>query len=148
LLRTERRITEAGLAQVGSGLLPVGTVLLSSRAPIGYLAISEIPIAINQGFIAMVCDTNIPPLYVWFWAEQNMGRIKGRANGTTFQEISKSNFRPIPVDVPPKPLLERFIAAAEPLHRRIVANAEESVNLAQIRDSLMQRLLAGEVGHG
>lgn len=55
LLDTERCITEAGLAQISSGLLPAGTVLMSSRAPVGYLAISEIPVAINQGFIAMVC---------------------------------------------------------------------------------------------
>jgi len=54
LLETERRVTEAGLRQISSGLLPVGTVLLSSRAPIGYLAIAQIPVAINQGFIAMV----------------------------------------------------------------------------------------------
>ena len=53
LLDTERRITDAGLSQIGSGLLPKGTVLLSSRAPIGYLAVAEIPVAINQGFIAM-----------------------------------------------------------------------------------------------
>jgi type I restriction enzyme S subunit len=53
LLDTDRRITDAGLSQIGSGLLPEGTVLLSSRAPIGYLAIAEVPVAINQGFIAM-----------------------------------------------------------------------------------------------
>jgi len=53
LLQTERTITDAGLAQVASGLLPRGTVMLSSRAPIGYLAITEVPVAINQGFIAM-----------------------------------------------------------------------------------------------
>jgi type I restriction enzyme, S subunit len=54
LLETERRIADAGLAQVSSGLLPEGTVLLSSRAPIGYLAIAEVPVAINQGFIAVL----------------------------------------------------------------------------------------------
>jgi len=53
LLDTERKITDAGLAQIGSGLLPNGTVLLSSRAPIGYLAIAEVPVAVNQGFVAM-----------------------------------------------------------------------------------------------
>src|SRR5262245_25404806 len=56
LLSTERTISEAGLAKISSGLLPVGTVLLSSRAPVGYVAIAEVPTAINQGFIAIVCD--------------------------------------------------------------------------------------------
>ena len=54
LLESERKITDAGLAQIGSGMLPRGSVLLSSRAPIGYLAITEIPVAINQGFIGML----------------------------------------------------------------------------------------------
>ena len=54
LLKTERRITDAGLSKIGSGLLPPGTVLLSSRAPIGYLAVAETPVAINQGFLEVV----------------------------------------------------------------------------------------------
>src|SRR5581483_6014370 len=54
LLDTERRITQAGIEQIGSRVYPEGTVLLSSRAPIGYLAISEVPVAVNQGMIAMV----------------------------------------------------------------------------------------------
>ncbi len=56
LFDTERKITTEGLSQISSGLLPIGTVLLSSRAPIGYLAITDIPVAINQGYIAIICD--------------------------------------------------------------------------------------------
>jgi len=65
---TERKITEKGLAQIGSGLLPVGTVLLSSRAPIGYLAISDIPVAINQGYIAIVCDKLASNYFMYLWS--------------------------------------------------------------------------------
>ena len=68
LLDTERRITDAGLSQIGSGLLPKGTVLLSSRAPIGYLAIAEIPVAINQGFIAMTPKTGASNIFLLLWA--------------------------------------------------------------------------------
>ena len=71
LLNTERYLTDKGLAKVSSGQLPVGTVLMSSRAPIGYLAISEIPVSINQGIIAMVWDKQLPNLYVLFWAQEN-----------------------------------------------------------------------------
>ena len=60
LLETDRRITDAGVQRISSGLLPVGTVLLSSRAPIGYLAITEVPTAVNQGFIAMICRKRLP----------------------------------------------------------------------------------------
>ena len=145
LLNTERKITELGLEQIGSGLLPVGTVLLSSRAPIGYMAIAEVPVAVNQGFIAMICSGSLPNHYVRLWTKQNMEAIKGRANGTTFMEISKSNFRTLPVLVPPQSLLDEFQRQVEPLHRRVVSNLEESRTLAELRDALLPKLLSGEL---
>jgi type I restriction enzyme S subunit len=74
-----------------------------------------------------------------------MEAIKGRANGTTFLEISKANFRPIPVTVPPQPLLEAFQKQAEALHRRVVSNLRESRTLAHLRDTLLPKLLSGEI---
>lgn len=145
LLRTARSINDAGLARISSGLLPVGTVLLSSRAPIGYLVSAELPVAINQGFIGMVCDQQLPSLYVLWWTEANMPSILARANGTTFQEISKANFRPLPVLIPPPTVLDRFIAIAQPLHQQVVANERQSQTLAELRDSLLPRLLSGEL---
>jgi type I restriction enzyme S subunit len=145
LLDTERRITDAGLQEISSGLLPVGTVLLSSRAPIGYLVIAEVPVAVNQGFIAMICDKLLPNYYVWLWVSQNMEAIKARANGTTFMEISKSNFRPLPVVVPPPPVLDEFKRQVAPLHQRIVSNLQESRTLATLRDALLPKLLSGEL---
>ena len=145
LLNTERKITELGLEQIGSGLLPVGTVLLSSRAPIGYMAIAEVPVAVNQGFIAMICNGTLPNHYVRLWTKQNMEAIKGRANGTTFMEISKSNFRTLPVLVPPQTLLDEFQQQIEPLHRRVVSNLEESRTLAELRDALLPKLLSGKL---
>jgi type I restriction enzyme, S subunit len=145
LLDTERRITEAGLQEISSNLLPVGTVLLSSRAPIGYLVIAEVPVAVNQGFIAMVCDKSLPNYYILLWTRENMEVIKGRANGTTFMEISKSNFRPLPVVVPPPSVLGVFKKQVEPLYRRIVSNLRESRTLAGLRDALLPKLLSGEL---
>ncbi|MGO9585603.1 MAG: restriction endonuclease subunit S [Limisphaerales bacterium] len=145
LLETERKITDAGIQQISSGLLTVGTVLLSSRAPIGYLVIAEVPVAINQGFIAMICDGSLPNHYVRLWTKTNMDAIEGRANGTTFMEISKGNFRSLPVIVPPKPLLDDFQKQVEPLHRRVVSNLKESRTLAALRDALLPKLLSGEL---
>lgn len=145
LLDTDRRITDAGLRQISSGLLPVGTVLLSSRAPIGYLAISEAPVAINQGFIAMVCDKELPNYYVRLWANANMDAIEANANGTTFMEISKKNFRLLPILVPSKTILDEFMHKVEPVHRRVVSNLRESRTLAGLRDALLPKLLSGEL---
>jgi type I restriction enzyme S subunit len=145
LLETERKITDEGLKQIGSGLLNVGTVLLSSRAPIGYLAITNVPTAINQGFIAMICDKELNNQYVLRWAEANMDLIKGRANGTTFMEVSKSAFRPIRVVVPTLNILSVFSKMVEALHLRMVGNLNEINTLCQVRDSLLPRLLSGTI---
>ncbi|WP_053087241.1 restriction endonuclease subunit S [Cardiobacterium hominis] len=145
LLGTDRKITDAGLARISSGLLPVGTVLLSSRAPIGYLAIAEVPTAINQGFIAMKCDGILPNTFVLQWCKENMDAIIGNANGSTFQEISKSNFRPIPVVVPPKPVLESYQEISGGLYRQTADNERQSRTLAQLRDTLLPKLISGEL---
>ncbi len=145
LLDTDRKITDAGIAKISSGLLPVGTVLLSSRAPIGYLAIAEVPTAINQGFIAMKCDGALPNVFVLPWCRESMDAIVGNANGSTFQEISKSNFRPLRVVVPSAAVLESFKKSAGSLYRQMVENERASRSLAQIRDTLLPRLISGEL---
>ena len=145
LLQTSRKITDEGLARIGSGLLPRGTVLLSSRAPIGYLVISDIPVAINQGFIGMICRGRISPAYIYLWTATNLHSILEYANGSTFQEISKGNFRPLSIVVPPDDLRTIFDAHTEPLFERIVGNERESRALAGLRDALLPKLISGEI---
>lgn len=145
LLETSRTISAAGLAKISSGLLPVGALLLSSRAPIGYLAIAEVPVAINQGFIGMICDKRVSNVFSWLWTLENMDAILAKANGSTFQEISKGNFRPLPVVIPSEPVLLAFDAIAKPLYERIAKNERESRTLAQTRDLLLPRLMSGEL---
>jgi type I restriction enzyme S subunit len=145
LFGTERRITQAGLDQISSGLLPGGTVLLSSRAPIGYLAITEVPTSINQGFIALVCRARLSNVFAWLWCSLNMDTVLQHANGSTFLEISKRSFRPLPVVVPSPPVLRAFDVCAKPLHARIAANERENLTLAQMRDLLLPKLMSGEI---
>lgn len=145
LLNTDRRITDPGVSKISSGLLPVGTVLLSSRAPIGYLAIAEVPTAVNQGFIAMVCCKRLPNVFVLFWCHENLDYIKGISGGSTFAEISKKAFRPIPVIVPSESILATYEGLVRPLYDRIVSNVKESDSLAQTRDLLLPKLMSGEI---
>ncbi len=145
LLRTARRITDEGLSKISSGLLPRGTFLLSSRAPVGYTAITAIPVAVNQGYIAVPPGGRLPSSYLYFWAHFNMGTIKARAGGTTFQEISKRDFRPIPLVVPPVDLVHVYDSAVQPLFRRMEGNERESGTLAAMRDTLLPKLLSGEI---
>ena len=145
LLETERKITDAGVKKISSGLLPIGTVLLSSRAPIGYLAIAEVPTAANQGFIAMVCKKRLPNVYVLFWCSENLDYIRGISGGSTFAEISKKAFRPIPVTVPSEQVLAAYEDVFRPLYGRIVVNTKELESLARTRDLLLPKLISGSI---
>lgn len=145
LLYTERKVSEAGLAKITSGLLPVGTLLMSSRAPIGYLSLSQIPVAINQGYIAMLPGGRLPPTYLYFWCQQNMDAIKGRANGSTFMEISKKAFRPIPAIEPSTAVVRAFVDVADILFSRLVENEKQAQTLATQRDTLLPRLISGQL---
>jgi len=146
LFETGRRISSSGLAKITSGLLPAGTVLLSSRAPIGYLAIAQEPVAINQGFIALRPTADHGSAYLYLWCKANMEAILANANGSTFQEISKKNFRPITSAAPADPaILRAFGEIAQPLIDRIVSAARENRTLAETRDYLLPRLMSGQV---
>ena len=148
LLDTDRKITDAGVKNITSGLLPIGTVLLSSRAPIGYLAIAEVPTAVNQGFIALVCKKRLPNVYVLFWCYENLDYIKGISGGSTFAEISKKAFRPVPVTIPSEEVLTAYENIVRTLYDRIVVNTKESASLAQTRDLLLPKLMSGKIRVG
>jgi type I restriction enzyme S subunit len=145
LLGTERKLSSAGLKKIGSGLLPVGSLLMSSRAPIGYLAMTQIPMAINQGYIAIPPGGKLSPLFMLFWCQSNMDNIKGRANGSTFMEISKKAFRPIPALVPGQLVLVAFESLTAHLFARLVENEKQAQSLACLRDTLLPRLISGQL---
>ena len=145
LVDTDRKITEAGLKKISSGLLPVDTVLMSSRAPVGYLAIAKVPVAVNQGYIAMKCNNVLTPEYVVQWCNHNMDDIKQRASGTTFAEISKKSFKPISVIVPSLDVLNAYSLNIGKLYSKIEKTIYENRSLVEIRDSLLPRLLSGEL---
>lgn len=145
LLGSARKITDSGLAQISSGLLPRGTVLLSSRAPIGYLAIAEVPVAINQGFIAMKARPGVSNLFLLRWTRAFHEQILARANGSTFLEVSKANFRPILTVWPGAAIMEAFDRLSRPLYRRVAENERECMTLSELRDSLLPKLVSGEL---
>ena len=103
------------------------------------------PLAINQGYIALLPGGLLPPLYMLFWCQVNMETIKGRANGSTFMEISKKAYRPIPALVPPPDLVSAFINIAEVMFTRLVENEKQAQTLATLRDTLLPRLISGQL---
>lgn len=145
LLNTGKKITELGLSKISSGLLPIGTVLLSSRAPVGYLAVTVEPTAINQGFIALKPKDNISNFYLFNWCSENLEEIKNRASGTTFAEISKKSFRPISAIRPSDELMSHLHCLVSPIYEKLLINDKESQVLASLRDTLLPKLISGEL---
>jgi type I restriction enzyme S subunit len=145
LTDTERKITRLGLNAIGSRTYPKGTLLMSSRAPIGYLAITDVDTAVNQGVIAMVCHQTVSSFFMINWCSYHLEQIENRANGTTFREISKSNFRSMPILIPPESPLSAYRSFVESLYSKIGANQKESSTLANLRDSLLPKLMSGKL---
>ncbi|MBN2535385.1 MAG: restriction endonuclease subunit S [Spirochaetales bacterium] len=142
---TERKITKKGLTQISSGLLPIGSVLLSSRAPIGYLAITDIPIAINQGYIGIICNKKVSNQFMFLWCRQNMDVIKNAGNGSVFPEISKSIFKSLDFQLPPPELLQKFDIEVKPIFSKVKNNQIQIRTLEKLRDTLLPKLMSGEV---
>jgi type I restriction enzyme S subunit len=145
LLNTNRKITELGLKKVSSGLLPIDTVLMSSRAPVGYLALAKVPVAINQGYIALKCEKTLTPEFAIQWADSIMDEIKQRAGGTTFAEISKKSFREIPLFVPDQNAIKRYSENVRDLYNQKTSQLKNIETLTKLRDTLLPKLLSGEL---
>lgn len=145
LFDTERKITKRGLEQIGSGLLPANSLLMSSRAPVGALAFSEIPVAINQGYAGIVCNKGYSREFIYLWLKSNMDYVQSHANGSTFQEISKSTFRELDITIPSSDALTEFQKIIGPLFAKIRTNSVQIKTLEKLRDTLLPKLMSGEV---
>lgn len=145
MLDTERKITGLGLKKITSGLLPVDTVLMSSRAPIGYLAMAKIPVAVNQGYIAITTTKRLSQEYILYWLNSSMDEIKGIAGGTTFAEISKKTFKGISMVIPNTQVIENYTVTIKRYLNKVTLNAKERGALENIRNTLLPKLISGEL---
>lgn len=108
---TPRKITQEGLDSCAAELLPVGSVLFSSRAPIGHTAINTIPLATNQGFKSFVPYPNrLDALYLYYWLRANRSMLEALGNGATFKEVSKAVISRVRLPLPPLPEQRRIAA--------------------------------------
>ncbi len=142
---TERKITEKGLSVINSGLLPKGTLLMSSRAPVGVLAFAEVELAINQGYIAILDNKGYSKEFIYLWLKTNMDSVHSFSNGSTFMEISKSAFKSLPLTIPPINLANLFQLEIKPLFDKIKYNQTQISTLSKLRNILLPRLMSGEV---
>lgn len=110
---SQRKITKAGVKSCHLEEFPINTVLLSSRAPIGKLAIARETFYCNQGFKNIICGETVNPIYLYHLLMYNINYMKSLGKGATFKEISKKIVEDIKIPVPPLELQEKFAAIVE-----------------------------------
>jgi type I restriction enzyme, S subunit len=145
IYNTSRKITQEGLNNSAAKLLPSGSVIMTSRATIGYSAITMKELCTNQGFINVVCNKDISSYYMLFYLKHSKDKIIGLANGSTFLEISRKVFKEIDIVVPPKHILEKFNEIVEPIIQSIYQFEVEIQKLTNLRDTLLPKLMSGEI---
>jgi len=134
---TPRKITASGLANCGAFVLPANSVLFSSRAPIGHVAINTVPMATNQGFKSFVPHRDtIEPKFLFHWLRKNRNYLESLGNGATFKEVSKATVSRIEISIPPLPEQRRIAAI---LDQADALRAKRREALAQL-DSLTQSI--------
>jgi type I restriction enzyme S subunit len=142
-LGTAKKITSRGLAKSSAKLLPPNTLLMSSRATIGALTITRKEACTNQGFISMIPNDKISVFQLYCWAKANMKLIESKANGSTFKEISKSEFRALLITIGSRH--NEYLLKSSELFARIESNLIENQILKPQREHLLPKLISGEV---
>lgn len=138
-------ITELGLRNSSASIMPAGTVLFSSRAPIGYIAIADGEVTTNQGFKSVVPNGNVGTAFVYYFLKNALPTIENMASGSTFKEISGSAMRTVPSVIPDDGSLQEFSDFCEPLFQQQRTLEAENRSLAALRDSLLPKLMSGEL---
>lgn len=138
-------ITDEGYASCSAKLLPKGSVLFSSRAPIGYIAIAADAVTTNQGFKSIVPKKEIGTAFVYCFLVRNKHRIADMGAGTTFPEVSGKMMKSIELAIPEQALCSEFDFFAGPILKQQEALERENRELAALRDALLPKLMSGEI---
>lgn len=132
---TERSITAEGVSGSAAKLMPVGTVMLSKRAPVGAVAISTVPMCTNQGFLNFICGNNLLPTYLAYWLVANKRYLDAVANGSTYPELYKGDLFEFEMAVPSldqqKEIL-RTISSAKQLALCLDATSHSAIDVAEV----------------
>lgn len=141
--KSSKKITKLGLEKSSAKLFPPYCVMMTSRATIGEISINREEACTNQGFITLIPNETFTMYQLYFWLKTNMDLILSIANGSTFKEVSKTNFKKLKILKPKN--IEEFTQKCEKLFKLIESNLIEIEELTNIKDYLLPRLLSGEI---
>jgi type I restriction enzyme S subunit len=148
ITRGEFDVTKSGIKTASLKIMPKGTVLLSSRAPIGYLAISREKVTTNQGFKSFVPDKGFSTYFIFYTVQKMIPTIINNAVGSTFKEVSGTTLKSIKIPIPVKSILEVFDEKVSSIFKRQDLLELENQQLSELRDWLLPMLMNGQVRGG
>lgn len=145
LLDTEKKITDEGLKNSSAKMLPAGTILMTSRASVGYFGICDFEVCTNQGFISCIPFEKHHQMYLLFNLMSRVDEIRIKAGGSTYLEISKSVFRNFDIICPAHPIVNQFQTKVEKIINNIKNLSLQIRHLTESRDRLLPKLMSGEI---
>ena len=137
-------ITELGYVNSSAKLMPPGSILFSSRAPIGYISIAKNDVCTNQGFKSIV-PNNGQTAYIYCYLKENILNIEQQASGSTFKEVSGSLMKSQKIIIPNDITLTQFECIMQPIFTKQEKLEEENKNLTTLRNTLLPKLMSGEI---
>lgn len=140
-----RNITQAGYDSCSTTMVPKGTVVMSSRAPIGLLSIAQCDLCTNQGFKNMVPNDMTDSKYLYYTIQQHIPQIQNLGTGTTFKEVSKDELGRFAILYPPKKLIATFEEKMAPIFDVQFNKVKEITRFTALRDKLLPLLMNGQV---
>ena len=145
LLDSERKITEKGLRESSARIVPAETILMTSRASVGFFALMDREVATNQGFINIIPRDERLRMYLLFNLMSRVAEIRANAKGTTYPEISKGRFRAMNIVIPGGALAEKFSDIALDVVRQVRCLKRSISQLKNARDAFLPRVMDGEI---
>lgn len=145
LLDTEKKITEEGLQHSSAKIVPPYTILMTSRASVGFFGLCEYEVCTNQGFISCVPYKENTRFYLLYNLMNRVDEIRGKASGSTFLEISKKNFRVLRIILPADNVLDAFTKVVAPMVRQMEMLTKAIATLQEARDRLIPKLMNREI---
>lgn len=143
-LLTEKKITESGLDNCNSRLYPVNTIFVTARGTVGKVCLAGLPMAMNQSCYALKSkDDN--QLLAYFYTLEAINSLKHKANGATFDAIVTRDFETETINILSEQDAKEFNQIVKPIFEKILTNQKENINLSNLRDTLLPKLMNGEI---
>lgn len=144
-LDTEKKITEDGLHHSSAKMVPAGTILMTSRASVGYFGMCDFEVCTNQGFISCIPNQSNLQMFLLFNLKNRIGEIRQKAGGSTYLEIRKTTLGTFDILIPSAPILQLFQNITQSIFQKERSLLKTNKLLQEARDRLLPKLMNGEI---